>query len=341
MTAPVYCVGWQGQVWIGRGRRALVVRLGGERSRGGSGLVLRREDGPLAWQSKAILLMVVPWTVASVLLQAHWWFTQVPEVAATTVGISAVFGLIVWKLRAGTLAAAATGAAITSNVMFATTQYPYRWSWLHGGLMPLLTLFVLTYVATKVGRREKERLGTGEARQGRNAAQVAANLGAASLASNSISLFAGGRVLEQAIGAISAFLILAALAEAAADTVSSEMGQVFGGRPRLITTMQRVEKGTDGGVTLAGTVAGAGAALLVMIAGFWSIHGVHSILGSWISICLGTLCGVMGLLFDSLIGATLERRGWLNNDAVNFLSTLSSVGFAAGALLALAFSTRL
>jgi uncharacterized membrane protein len=35
--------------------------------------------------------------------------------------------------------------------------------------------------------------------------------------------------------------------------------------------------------------------------------------------------GVFGLFFDSLLGATLERAGWLNNDAVNFLSTASAV----------------
>jgi uncharacterized membrane protein len=38
--------------------------------------------------------------------------------------------------------------------------------------------------------------------------------------------------------------------------------------------------------------------------------------------------GLFGLFFDSLLGATLERRGWLNNDAVNFLSTISAAAFA-------------
>jgi uncharacterized membrane protein len=48
----------------------------------------------------------------------------------------------------------------------------------------------------------------------------------------------------------------------------------------------------------------------------------------WIS-CAG---GVFGLLFDSLLGATLEEHGWLNNDGVNFLSTMSAAGFALGLL---------
>lgn len=38
--------------------------------------------------------------------------------------------------------------------------------------------------------------------------------------------------------------------------------------------------------------------------------------------------GVFGLFFDSLLGATLERKGWLNNDGVNFLSTASAAAFA-------------
>jgi uncharacterized membrane protein len=46
--------------------------------------------------------------------------------------------------------------------------------------------------------------------------------------------------------------------------------------------------------------------------------------------------GVFGLFFDSLLGATLERRGWLNNDAVNFLSTASAAVFALGVLVVLA-----
>jgi uncharacterized membrane protein len=47
--------------------------------------------------------------------------------------------------------------------------------------------------------------------------------------------------------------------------------------------------------------------------------------------------GVFGLFFDSLLGATLERRGWLNNDGVNFLSTVSAACFALSLLAGLPF----
>jgi uncharacterized protein (TIGR00297 family) len=319
--------------WIGRSRRGLVGSLGAGSASPSAGEVfspvIRKPDKALKWQSKAILLIVVPWTVVSVLLQSHWWLQQVPVVAWTTLGISGIFGLVVWRLRAGTLAAAATGAAITASLMFSTTSYPYTNSWLHGGLMPLLAVFLLTFVATKIGKAKKEQLGTGESKRGRDAAQVAANLGAAALVSSLASLLElGNSNFYVNIGAI---LAIAVLAEAAADTVSSEIGQVFGGSPRMLTTLQRVEAGTDGGVTLAGTLAGVAAATVVAAIGSWGIGA------GWLVGVFCTAGAVFGLLFDSLLGATLERKKWLNNDAVNFLSTLSAPAFTFAIALSWSF----
>jgi uncharacterized protein (TIGR00297 family) len=291
----------------------------------------------LEWQSKAILLIVVPWTAISVLLESYWWAREAPVVVWTTLGISGVFGLVVWRLRAGTLGAAATGAAINASLMYSTTRFPNATSWLHGGLMPLLAVFLLTFAATKIGKAKKERIGTGESKRGRSAAQVAANLGIAALAGFPVAAFTSSAVMRSSFEAITAFWSLTALAEAAADTVSSEIGQVLGGEPRLITTLRRVDEGTDGGITLWGTLAGLLAALIVVIVGFWAVRGGRNLLSYWSPISLGTIGGVLGLLFDSLLGGTLERRGWLNNDAVNFLSTLSAILFtlAVSAVLVL------
>jgi uncharacterized membrane protein len=66
---------------------------------------------------------------------------------------------------------------------------------------------------------------------------------------------------------------------------------------------------------------------MVAGAGALALHGGLAML--WVS----WAGGVFGLFFDSLLGATLERRGWLNNDAVNFLSTGSAAGFAVGLLM--------
>jgi uncharacterized protein (TIGR00297 family) len=292
-------------------------------------VLIRKNERWLRWQSKAVLLLVLPWTAVSVLLQGHWWFTQIPVVAWTSLGISGIFGLIVWRLRAGTAGAAATGAAISASLMFATVRYPYEYSWLHGGLLPLLAVFLLAFSATRFGRARKEQLGTAESKRGRNAAQVAANLGVASLAgsSNLIVLWMGTATIPN-LGAIAA---VASLAEAAADTVSSEIGQVFGGQPRMLTTLRHVEPGTDGGVSLAGTAAGILAASIVAAIGGWALGE------GWFVCVLCTSGAVFGLFFDSLLGATLERKGWLNNDAVNFLSTLSAPVFTLLVLLAVSY----
>lgn len=282
-----------------------------------------RDEAVLAWQSKTILLLVVPWTSLNVLFASYWWASHEPVIVWTTLGISGGFGLLVWRVRAGTAGASAAGAVITASLMFSTVRFPYSWSWLHGELLPVLAVFLLAFAATKIGKAKKERLGTAEDKRGRNAAQVAANLGAAALAATASLPFI--RPGANA-GYLNLVLPIAALAEAAADTVSSEIGQVFGGLPRSITTFRRVEPGTDGGITLLGTLSGVLAAAIVAAVavwgtGSWSIHSEDG----WLVFGIGSLGGVCGLLFDSVLGDLIERRGWLNNDAVNFSSTLAAV----------------
>jgi uncharacterized protein (TIGR00297 family) len=289
----------------------------------------------LIWQSKLVLLLVLPFAGASVVLQAHWWAVNVAPVVVWTLGLSLLLGLVVLKLSAATPGGACAGAAITASLMFSTVTltpseaFPYA-PW-HTALMPVLVVFVLTAIATQLGREEKVRLGTAERRQGRSAAQVAANLGIAALASDGVaqSWLAGNRCFSHAAPALLLAVGLAALSEAAADTVSSEIGQVLGGWPRMITTLRSVEAGTDGAVSLVGTLAGMAAAAIVAAAGAWALGGGSAMF--WISYA----GGVFGLFFDSLLGATLERRGWLNNDAVNFLSTASAVAVALGVMAVL------
>jgi uncharacterized protein (TIGR00297 family) len=283
----------------------------------------------LRWQSKLVLLLVLPAVAAGVVLQAHFFAADAP-IAIWTLGLSLLFGLVVYQLRAATPAAAFTGAAMTASLMFSTVLFPYK-PW-QTALVPLLAVFILSDIATRIGRTQKERLGIAERGDGRTASQVAANLGVAALVQldltqNSLantSWFSLSGVAPMPLFAIA----LAALAEAAADTVSSEIGQVLGGRPRMITTLREADPGTDGAISLAGTLAGILAAAAVAAAGTAALHGNLTMF--WIS----TAAAVFGLFFDSLLGATLERRGWLNNDAVNFLSTASAAACAMGLLFA-------
>ncbi len=281
-------------------------------------------ENKLTWQSKLVLLAVLPFAGTEVVLDCTWWASNAAPVAIWTIGLSALLGLVTWKLRAATPAAALTGALITASLMFSTLAVPYE-PW-HTALIPTLTVAVLAFAVTRAGRRKKEQLGTAEGRIGRSASQVAANLGLAALVSSSPvqswlldSHLVSHRAVTQ--GLLFA-LAVAALAEAAADTASSEIGQVLGGRPRMITTFKTVDHGRDGAISPTGSLTGVIAAAIVAGTGTWALRGGWSLF--WVS-----LAGALyGLFFDSLLGATLEDRGWLNNDAVNFLSTASAAGFA-------------
>jgi uncharacterized protein (TIGR00297 family) len=265
-------------------------------------------DSSLYWQSQLILLQVVPLCAISVFFQSINAWQYHDPVFLQAIAISAVFGLIVWVTRAGTGPATVTGALITACIYLRTPGW-------HTALFPLAAMLILTLLATRIGRARKEQVGTAEDRHGRRASQVAANLGVAALAA--IPLTAAQIFSPSAHSAAASLAaITAALAEATADTLSSELGQVFGGEPRLLTTLRLVPIGTDGGITFAGTVAGClGAALVTAIAAFTFRMDFRTA-------AIIFACGILGLFADSLFGAVFERRGWLNNDAVNFLSTV-------------------
>jgi uncharacterized protein (TIGR00297 family) len=119
--------------------------------------------------------------------------------------------------------------------------------------------------------------------------------------------------------------LVAAFAEAAGDTVSSEIGQWLSQRAYLITTFKPVPAGENGGVSAGGTLAGFIATAIVVAVGF----GLGLCGPGGAAIALGA--GLAGNVLDSLLGATIERRGLVTNGIVNFAGT----SFAGGLALAL------
>jgi len=184
-----------------------------------------------------------------------------------------------------------------------------------GAFGGLLAVFAVTWIATRFGQSRKQRLGIAERKEGRTASQVLANTGMAAACAVCYSAWHAPLML---LG------MAAALAVAAADTVSSECGQALSREARLITTFETVPAGTDGGITLVGTLAGAVAAVLVSLIGMWT----GLLPQGWMWIAAGA--GVLGLVVYSFLGAILERRGWIGNDSVNFVSTVVAAVAAAG-----------
>jgi uncharacterized protein (TIGR00297 family) len=263
------------------------------------------------------------WLCADALRAAARFGMRFPVFVLEVIVISVAFALIARSLRAATVGGAACGGMICLLMTF--WMGVWTKSVVRSGLTPLVILFLVTFFATRAGKQRKTSAGLAEARQGRSAAQVIANLSVAGICvspwsawivSREASLLTGWAILGMKIGC------LAALVEATADTVSSEIGQAFGGDPVLITGLRRARPGTDGAVTLLGSCAGVAAGALVAIAGGWSMR----LNAGAIVPALGG--GVCGLFFDSLLGATAERRGWMGNDLVNFTSTLFAAALA-------------
>jgi uncharacterized protein (TIGR00297 family) len=227
-----------------------------------------------------------------------FWPSQATPKLWISAALTLVFALLGWAVRGVTTRGAVAGGIVCFAILLGAGP---------GGFAALLVLFLLTWGATRVGYAAKQRLGTAEAHGGRNAAQVLANVGVAALCAVFFMAFRDQRPLV-AFGA--------ALAEAAADTVSSEIGQAVGGTARLVTSWKPVTPGTDGAISVAGTAAGAAAAVLVGLTCTLTgvVLGWHQFL-----ICAGA--GTFGMIADSLLGATLERRGVLGNNGVNFIST--------------------
>ena len=239
---------------------------------------------------------------AAGLLLADLWFHGGGNRPYIALLITIAFALVARLARGVNTSGALAGACIA----FVLASHDLRMFWV------LLIVFFVTLAATRVGDSRKQELRIAEAGSGRSASQVMANLGIAALA---LVVFSQNPA---------AMLAIAALAEVAADTTSSEIGTALSSRTVLITTWKRVQSGTDGGISLTGTFAGLLAAVVVAGSGF--SMGLLQLQAAVLAGC----AAMAGMVVDSLLGALLERRGYMNNDLVNLLST------AAAALIAFA-----
>jgi uncharacterized protein (TIGR00297 family) len=237
---------------------------------------------------------------------SEMWRADSARRMALVFGITVAFALLGYLVggvsRSGTVAGAGVCLALF-------------WGAGPGAFLALLTLFGLTWAATRTGLAAKRSRGTAEQRGGRSASQVLANVGVAAVAALG---FAATRERWLLLA------MTAALAEPAADTVSSECGQAFSERVFLITSFERVEPGTNGGVSLAGTLSGAVASVLVSLVCVVAC-GLPQ---RWVS--AAAVAGIAGMVADSFLGAVVERRGWLGNDAVNLLGTVVAALVALG-----------
>ncbi|MES2064781.1 MAG: DUF92 domain-containing protein [Bacteroidota bacterium] len=179
------------------------------------------------------------------------------------------------------------------------------------GIAMLAMFFILSVVATSHKKQEKRKLGEGSHAEKRDARQVLANGG--------LPAILGILAVAMPDNTLLATVFMAAVfASATADTLSSELGTVYGTRFYNILNLKPGEKGRDGVISLEGTLIG--------LAGSAAIACVYSFTFGWNGTFFNIIiAGTIGNLADSVLGATLERKGYMNNNEVNFLNTFIAV----------------
>ena len=180
-------------------------------------------------------------------------------------------------------------------------------------LLLIILFLVMSLLATRYSKKYKMSLGEFEGR--RTSKNVISN----GVVACFMAAF-GGFYLPFVGG------FIGAIATATADTLASEIG-VLDQNPRLITTFQKVDPGTNGAVSTLGTAVGiVGAAIIGIAAYFLGI-----LPDPLIAIGVSVISGTVGCFMDSILGALFENRLLLTNEHVNLIATI--VGALVGILL--------
>ncbi|URR34729.1 TIGR00297 family protein [Thermosynechococcus sp. HN-54] len=187
------------------------------------------------------------------------------------------------------------------------------------GYLIVMVYFLVGSAVTRLGMAKKEAAGIAEKRSGaRGPENVWGSAFTGTVCALLALLFPQWRELFW-VGFVASF------STKLSDTCASEVGKAYGQRTFLITTLQPVPPGTEGAVSLEGTLAGlVGATIIAVLGSSVNLMGAIAI-----PICI--LAAFLANLVESLVGATLqERYPWLSNEIVNGINT------TVGALLAMA-----
>ncbi|MDD1765573.1 MAG: DUF92 domain-containing protein [Methanomassiliicoccales archaeon] len=226
-------------------------------------------------------------------------------------GLCAILSILAFKFKlmttSGSVASFLIGVVIG---MFGSVNW----------LVLLIVFVLLAFAVTRYKLEVKIKKGLQEGKKGeRTYKNVLANglvpaiIAVASWSSGSQSSLESGLVY------------LSAISVTAADTTASELG-ILSPRTRLITTYERVEPGSDGGVSLFGTSAALSASILSSILGWLIVLPAQPI---DLRILIPISMGFLGCTIDSFIGATLERKGFVSKLGNNVAS------MASGSVIAL------
>ncbi len=227
--------------------------------------------------------------------------------------LNLVLGAIAWPLIKKLLTPAGLlHAWILGVIVWATLGWQ--------GYSVIVFYFLVGSGVTKIGMAEKEAAGIAEKRSG---ARGPENVWGSALVSALCGL--STLILPVNLYPLLALGYVASLSTKLSDTTASEIGKAYGQHTFLITTLKPVPRGTEGAVSLEGTLAGVVGSIVIALLGY-SV-GLISPLG--VVVCI--VAAFIATNLESLIGATLQHRfTWLTNELVNVINTLIGAIAAIG-----------
>ena len=200
-----------------------------------------------------------------------------------------------------------------------------RAGWIHAGALGTILLgslgwqgwlavvlyLVLGSAVTKLGFRDKQRRGLAEARGGSRGPE---NVWGSAATGAALALLIGAGLEPRSVLLVG---FAASFAAKLADTFGSEIGKRWGRTTVLITSFRRVPPGTEGAISLEGTLASAFGSLLMSV-----LMLALQLIPSWPLAGLVVLIGLVATLAESLFGALVQDRyDWMSNELVNALQT--------------------
>ncbi|WP_435346294.1 DUF92 domain-containing protein [Haloarchaeobius sp. HRN-SO-5] len=293
-------------------------------------------DQPLAGTLPKIAFLAITGALIGALLRAALFERDDPVVLFTV-------GLVLWLLSALAPAvhrgdvAAAIGVALALGYLSFALRTASVEGMLTGILLSILTIvlggvgwfavlisfFSIGALSTKYRYDTKAERGVAEGNDGaRGTGNVLGNAAVATVAVLGFAAASSPPGFLAVDGTLFLFAFAGSIATALSDTLASEIGAVFDS-PRLVTTLERVEPGTDGAVTWQGELAGfVGAGLVagIVLVVFPAVDPSATVgtLGAGVVL----VAGVAGMTVDSLLGATVEDD-LIGNQGVNFFATLA------------------
>ena len=193
------------------------------------------------------------------------------------------------------------------------------------GYLVVMFYFLVGSAITRVGMAEKMAAGIAENRGGKRGPE---NVWGSALIA---TICAIATIVFPEYKSLFFIGYVASFATKLSDTCASEIGKVYGKKTFLITTFQPVPKGTEGAVSLEGTLAGIIASVVIALLA-WSIDMINVMA---IAICI--VSAFVATNLESVIGATLQEKfDWLTNEVVNIINTL--IGALCAVLLAYGYT---